>query len=241
MSEQEYSAKRPPAEAPAPRERKRGKGGGINPDAWMVTFSDLLNLLMTFFVLIFASQDPVPPETLFQAFGQSAGVFGLYRTGFLQTIGVVPRHDVSEDLVQVFLDEIGALDIKVQQQERGLVITLPTDAYFQPGSAALNKRAIERIDKLAQFLRDTRHFIRVEGFTDDREPVRPPYTDLWDLSVGRADAVLERLLHDGLDARRLSLVGYGPSHPRFNNVSRLGRQRNRRVEIVILNRPAHNP
>jgi chemotaxis protein MotB len=207
----------------------------------MVTFSDLLTLLMTFFVLMFASQDPVPPETLQQAFGQSVGVFGLFRMGFLETLTAVPRRDLSQDLLQVFLDESGALDIEVRQEERGLVITLPTDAYFAPGSTALNPRAVRRIDRLSEFLRDSRHFIRVEGFTDDQEQGPPPYSDPWALSIARADRVLERLVHNGVEARRLSLVGYGPLRPRASNLSRLGRERNRRVEIVILNRPAGTP
>jgi chemotaxis protein MotB len=209
---------------------------GFDPDAWMVTFSDLLTLLMTFFVLIFASQDPVPPEKLQEAFGQTSGVFGLFRTGFLDKIVAVSRRDISQDLVQVFLNEIGALDIEVEQQARGLVITLPTDTYFDPGSARLNERARNRIDQLADFLIATQHRIRVEGHTDDRERVQPPYPSVWELSVARAHRVLERLVRHGIREDRLALVGYGPTRPRFENVSRVGRSRNRRVEIVILNR-----
>lgn len=223
---------------PPPPARQRPKGGAdeMDPDAWMVTFSDLLTLLMTFFVLIFASQDPVPPEKLQEAFGQTQGVFGLFRTSFLERIAVVARRDLSQDLVQVFLNEIGAVDVEVQQQERGLVITLPTDTYFEPGSARLNAQARERIDKLAAFLAATRHRIRVEGHTDDREQVAAPYPSVWELSVARAHRVLLRLMEHGIADTRVSLAGYGPSRPRFDNVSREGRARNRRVEIVIVNR-----
>jgi chemotaxis protein MotB len=215
----------------------------MDPDAWMVTFSDLLTLLMTFFVLIFASQDPVPPEQLQQAFGPTKGVFDLYRKGFLQDIFVVARRDLSQDLVQVFLNEIGSIDIEVEQQERGLVITLPTDAFFPPGRAELNPRARQRIDRLAEFLAVTQHRIRVEGHTDDRETPAPPYPSVWELSVARAHRVLTRLSAHGIDENRLSLAGYGPTRPRFEGVSRLALERNRRVEIVILNRrqPAGAP
>lgn len=242
MSEQEYSGARrePPPEEREPKEPKGGEGGRIDPDAWMVTFSDLLTLLMTFFVLIFASQDPVPPETLRQAFGQSQGVFGLFRLSFLENITAVPRQDINEDLVRVFLDEIGALDIEVEQQPQGLVITLPADTYFGPGRTALNERSRTRVDKLAEFLRDTGHAIRVEGHTDNREGSLAGI-DPWELSLDRAENVLERLRGAGIAPGRLSLVGYGPSHPRYDNVSRLGRQRNRRVDIVILNRGRDGP
>ncbi len=225
------------AEAGEKRGRGGGKGGSVaDPDAWMVTFSDLLTLLMTFFVLIFASQDPVPPEKLQEAFGQDAGVFGMFRTSFLQRIAAVPRRDISQDLVQVFLDEIGANDVQVEQEERGLVITLPTDTFFAPGSTRLNARAVNRIGQLAALLKVTAHDIRVEGHTDNREPVGRPYRSHWELSLARANRVLERLIRLDVDEERLSLVGYGPSHPKFTNRSRLGRSRNRRVEIVIVNR-----
>lgn len=232
----EERAKAAAAAAAQPRE-KPSKGGddGPDPDAWMVTFSDLLTLLMTFFVLIFASQDPIK-EKIFEVFGQSTGVFGLFRTSFFEDISAVPRTDISQDRVQVFLDEVGAVNIDVKQEERGLIITLPSNAFFQPGSAVLTKEAVTRIGQLAELLQYTKHDIRVEGHTDDLEARRGLTGSTWDLSLERAHAVLLQLLRKPMDPRRLSLTGYGPSRPRYSNVSRLGRQRNRRVEVVILNR-----
>lgn len=234
---------RPAAQTEPPKRERGGRGGGEQPDqdAWMVTMADLLVLLMTFFVLIFAAQDPLPPEKLQEAFGQTTGVFSLFRTGFLERISVAPRRDISQDLVQVFLDEIGALDVDVIQEERGLVITLPTDTFFAPGSPALNRRARTRIDQLSAFLAVTKHRIRVEGHTDTRERVQPPYPGIWELSVARAHRVMRRLERNGVAEDRLALVGYGPAKPLFDNVSARGRARNRRVEIVILNRRNPRP
>ena len=219
--------------AKAGASEKRGGGGddGPDPDAWMVTFSDLLTLLMTFFVLIFASQDPVQ-EKLFSAFGQSTGVFGLFRTSFFETVTVVPRQDISQDRVQVFLQDVGAVNIEVKQEARGLAITLPSNALFRPGSAVLNAAGVKRIGQLSELLRFSKHEIRVLGHPDDREAGDAN----WALSVERAHAVLLQLIANKVDKQRMSLAGYGPSRPKFSNASRLGRQRNRRVDIVILNR-----
>ncbi len=222
---------------PPKRERAKGGGGGkLDQTAWMVTFSDLLTLLMTFFILLFAAADPVPPKTLQEAFGQTTGVFGLFRTGFLERIMVTPRRDISQDLVQVFLTEIGATEIEVRQDERGLVMVLPTDTFFRPGGVTLNRRARSRIDQLAAFLKDTRHRIRVEGHSDNRERPRGGVPDRWRLSLARANSVLERLVVREIPEARLSLVGYGPAKPRFKNLTRKGRAGNRRVELVIVNR-----
>lgn len=219
-----------------PRERPpkpKAPDEGPDPDAWMVTFSDLLTLLMTFFVLIFASADPVK-EKLQEAFGQTSGVFGLFRRSFVEDITAVPRVEISQERLQVLLDELGASDIEVSQDERGLVVTLPSDAYFEPGSARLTEQARTRVGVLSEFLRFSRHDIRVEGHTDNREVSSATYPSSWELSLGRAHSVLLILRGRGVPDTRLSLVGYGPSRPRFDNGSRLGRARNRRVEIVIV-------
>ena len=237
MSEQESYESRSAAEQgpPPPPEPKASGGGELDPDAWMVTFSDLLTLLMTFFVLIFASQDP-SEDKIQQAFGQRGGVFGLYRKSFLDQVIISPRQDVSEDKLEVFLEDVGSVDIEVKQEEQGLVVTLPADAYFEPNSTALNARAIKRVGQLAEFLSITKHQIQVVGHTDNQETGVPVHASPWDLSIARANSVMQRLINSKIPEDRLSLVGYGPSRPRFTNVSRKGRSRNRRVEILILNR-----
>ena len=228
---------RPSGPPPEPQEREKKGGGdeGPDPDAWMVTFSDLLTLLMTFFVLIFASQDPVP-EKLKEAFGQTSGVFGLFRLSLFQDITVTARKDISQDRLKIFLDDIGATDIDLKQEERGLVIALPADTYFPPGRAELNARALKRIGQLAKYLQFSKHAIRVEGHTDNRETGAPGYTNSYDLSLARSHAVLTQLGANNVAANRMSLTAYGPLRPKFTNLSRAGRTRNRRVEIIILNR-----
>ena len=219
-----------------PREREpkpKSADEGPDPDAWIVTFSDLLVLLMTFFVLLFASSDPIK-EKLQEAFGQSSGVFGMLRRSLIEDITAVPRVQISQDRIQVLLAEAGASDIEVRQDERGLVVTLPSDAYFEPGSTRLTETAVKRVGVLADLLRFTTHKIRVEGHTDNREVSSATYPSSWELSLGRAHSVLRLLLGRELPPTRLSLVGYGPSKPRFDNASRVGRSRNRRVELVIV-------
>ncbi len=224
----------------APKEPKEGRAKpvdeGPDPDAWMVTFSDLLTLLMTFFVLIFASQDPIEEKVL-EAFGQSAGVFGRFRTSFFEQISAVARKDISQDRIQIFLDEIGATDVDVSQEEQGLVITIPSQALFAPSAARLTGQARQRLAQVSQVLRFTRHDIRVVGHSDDRETAGGASADGWELSLARAHAVLQELIGNRIPESRMSLNGFGPSRPRFDNRSAAGRARNRRVEIVILNRP----
>ena len=232
----EDRARTAPKAPKPPKERSAGSADeGPDPDAWMVTFSDLLTLLMTFFVLIFASQAPIQEKVL-EAFGQSAGVFGRFRTSFFEQISAIARKDISQDRIQIFLDEIGATDVDVSQEEQGLVITIPSQALFAPSAAKLTEQARKRLGQVSEVLRFTRHEIRVAGHSDDRETAGGASADGWELSLARAHAVLQDLIGNRIPESRLSLNGFGPSRPRFDNRSAAGRARNRRVEIVILNR-----
>ena len=233
--EERAGRKKIPPPQPPGREAKPKADDGPDPDAWMVTFSDLLTLLMTFFVLIFASQDPVE-QVIKEAFGQSVGVFGLFRQSFVEKLVVSPRQDLSQDRIQVFLTEIGSTEVNVRQEQRGLVITLPSDAYFAPNQSQLTPKAIKRIDQLGAYLKFTRHAIRVEGHTDSEEQGRPAYPSPYELSLARARVVLGELAKAQVPEARMSVAGYGPARPKYTNLSRAGRERNRRVEIIILNR-----
>ena len=124
----------------------------------------------------------------------------------------------------------------VSQEEQGLVITIPSQALFAPSAARLTEQARKRLAQVSEVLRFTRHDIRVVGHSDDRESAGGASADGWGLSLARAHAVLQELIANRITESRMSLNGFGPSRPRFDNRSAAGRARNRRVEIVILNR-----
>jgi outer membrane protein OmpA-like peptidoglycan-associated protein len=119
--------------------------------------------------------------------------------------------------------------LKATPTSRGLVLTLG-DVLFNTGRAELNPGAGRILDQLAQFLNEHKERrVEVDGFTDSVG------TDAYneDLSQRRADAVKSALMFRGVDASRISTVGYGKSYPVANNTDSGGRQLNRRVEVVI--------
>ncbi len=129
------------------------------------------------------------------------------------------------------------LDDKVSTtvSERGLRVRLLTDRLlFDSGSAVINPAAFGTLDSIGAIIAEERkHPVAVEGHTDDRPIHTSLYPSNWQLSGGRAAAVVQRLIGAGVAPRRTSLSGYAAEHPVSSNETSAGRARNRRVEIIL--------
>ena len=133
--------------------------------------------------------------------------------------------------------EIADKQVKVEMLERGLVITFVSEVLFDSGKAKLRSEALRAIDQVAGVLTTTVSDLNVgiEGHTDNVAIKHSGWKSNWELSSARALSVLEYLEKEGqVQSRRLSATGFGEHHPVSSNDSREGRQKNRRVEIVIL-------
>jgi chemotaxis protein MotB len=119
--------------------------------------------------------------------------------------------------------------------ERGLKVRLLTDKLlFSSGSAIVHPAAFPTLDSIGAIVAEEgRHPVVVEGHTDDRPIRTSQYPSNWQLSGGRAAAVVQRLIGAGVAPRRTSLSGYAAVHPVTGNETSAGRARNRRVEIIL--------
>lgn len=122
-------------------------------------------------------------------------------------------------------------DLQAQQTDRGMVLTLG-DVLFDTGRAQLKSGAFSTVDRLAAFLRDNpERTVTIEGYTDSVGS--DSYNEA--LSQRRADAVRTALVERGIAATRVTTKGLGEAQPVASNQTAEGRQRNRRVEVVISN------
>lgn len=129
--------------------------------------------------------------------------------------------------------------LKTSIDERGLVIRILTDKLlFSSGEAALAPASGPLIAHVAHLLtlQGISNDIRVEGNTDNQPISTAQFHSNWDLSAARATAVLDQLVADGVQQKRLSVAGYGAERPISTNSTYGGRALNRRVDIVVLRR-----
>lgn len=130
-------------------------------------------------------------------------------------------------------DELQEVDVKVL---KGVVyVSLADNMLYKSGSYEINARAKTTLSKISKILSDYRDFeILVEGNTDTVPISQPNIRNNWDLSALRASSVVQCLQTGfGIDPKRMSAAGRGQYNPIATNDTELGRQRNRRTQIII--------
>ncbi len=133
--------------------------------------------------------------------------------------------------------EIDSGQVRVGMRGDDLVITILSEVLFDSGKAKLRSEALEALGKVGGVLNTTVKDLNVgiEGHTDNVPIKHSNWKSNWELSTARALSVLHYLAEDhGLDPSRMAATGYGEYRPVADNDSAEGRQKNRRVEIVII-------
>ena len=235
-----------------PGKKKPPEKKGVKVGEYMVSYADMMTLLFAFFVLMMGDpiEDPRQMRLFLSAFTGSLGVFEGGTTlskGALvdmgQTIESLPSPERGHSLArstrqaqEVLRPEIRAKQVRVQEDERGITISLASDAFFAPGSAVLDlDRSSELLRKVAQLVvASAEQNIAIEGHTDDMPIVSDIFRSNWQLSTARANAVLDFLATEGVAERRMQIVGYADTRPIENNDTPEGRAYNRRVDIIML-------
>ncbi len=130
-------------------------------------------------------------------------------------------------------DELKDVDVKVL---KGVVyISLADNMLFKTGSYEISPRAMETLSKIAKIIKDYKDYdVLVEGNTDNVPISRTNIQDNWDLSALRATSVVRCLQHEfGINPQRMTAGGRGEYNPIATNDTEVGKQRNRRTEIII--------
>jgi len=253
MAEENLSeAEAPTLKCPKPEEQECPGGA---PE-WMATFSDLVTLLMCFFVLMFA-MSTTQQETfkeLVESMRSALGVSAVPEAGNREglTMHAVPSDNTTEapkvddvgGMIQKDLEEVvgevrelvmfnklGGL-VTASEGDSGAVITMTDMLLFNQGGAQLSEMGIDVLRKIASVLSRLAYHVKVKGHTDNLEINSKVYPSNWELSAARASAVARLLVESGLNPKYISAEGYAQYQPVATNDTEEGRARNRRVEIV---------
>ena len=195
---------------------------------WLTTFADMMTLLMTFFVLLFAMStiDPVKLEQFGQSFGEQQGSRKKTKKVSLSQINMEVKKLVkSQELQQ---------QVKVRMDARGVTLEIASDLAFNIGSADLSFAIEDFLIKLVETMGKATYAIAVEGHTDN-VPIRSStFPSNWELSAARASAVIRFLTSQGVAADKFRAIGFGDTAPKVPNDSAENRAKNRRVDITFL-------
>lgn len=209
---------------------------------WIVTFNDMITLILTFLVLILSMSD-MDKASIDQVSQSVSEAFGI---GGVRAPLVLPRTvQPSVDRGQIQADrnaEISGMAVKIaslpgmeaRMSPGGIQVTLSEKVLFDPGSDVLAADSGRVLMSLVPFLLKAGAFITVEGHTDNRPVDKGRFPTNWELSTARAVSVVSFLEKEGgIPPERLSAVGYGDTRPRIGNDHARARQINRRVEMNL--------
>jgi chemotaxis protein MotB len=130
--------------------------------------------------------------------------------------------------------EIENHEIEIRLTPVGFVVSLKELGFFRSGEAYLLPAAVSKLSRIANILNQHGFEVRIEGHTDNVPIHTAEFRSNWELSTARATAVVRILIEElGFDPARVSVGGFGEYHPLDTNLTPEGRQRNRRVDLVV--------
>ena len=213
--------------------------------AWMIIFTDLVSLMLTFFVLLF-SMSAVKVEAwnkavsaLSQSLKPSERTAQIERGSSFDISTLSMRRAINLDYLTSVLNKAMASDellknSQLMRLEDRLVIGLPGDRLFQADNAVLSKDANKALSNLGGVLRNIGNQIGTNGHTDPTPLKGSQYTSNWELSMGRATAVANALKRSGYTE---DIISFGYASSRFMELPKVPeaerRVMGRRIDIVV--------
>ena len=214
-------------------------------DGWVMTYGDMMSLLLTFFVLIvsFSSMQESKFEQAAESLKEAFGVMAKPQNVIELNRPIVPRKSDREEAFE-FLFEVREIEkalieqnldqqVQIETRQDGVLVQMPAPLLFTSGRAELLETSQPLLDVLARLFRKFPGEVRVEGHTDDLPISSKLFPSNWELSSGRAVAVARYFQRLGIPPDRLAATGYGEHRPRETNETPEGRSANRRVEILL--------
>ncbi|SRR5690625_4280706 len=241
---------------------------------WMVTYSDMVTLILVFFILLFsisqidaekfrAVAESYQERTIFDFFPSAVPLDYSVNVGEGDDTADLPASkyneedelgddgdDVEDAGGYADIDELkGLLEeieryleqndlsnvITANRTDRGVVLILQERVLFESARAEIIDEAIPFLDKVGTLLNNINNYVKVEGHTDSRPINTFQYPSNWELSTARASSVVRYFIEDlQLEPARFQAVGFSDTRPIAENDGPDNWQKNRRVEIVIL-------
>ncbi len=228
------------------KKKKEEDKGPKGVPAYMLTYGDMMTLLLCFFVLI-VSMSTMEVEKYKKAAASLKGA--LSALPFQERVRPAPiepmrpaagamkkgrRSRAIARLQRVIREHDLEKIIKVQENQQGIHITIGDPALFDTGRAEIKPTFLPVLNQIVEVVHTGDEIIRVEGHTDNVPIHNPQFANNWELSIARSLSVIRYIRNSQeIDPKRLRPVGCGEFHPIAINDNEEGKALNRRVEIYI--------
>jgi chemotaxis protein MotB len=219
------------------------------PARWIITFNDLMTLLLVFFVLLFTMGSIEARKLEVFKNGLQSGL-GVLEEGKKVEVSVATRTDlhvpgsnqiekemaIDSSKIKESIEELKREEgIGAEVTEEGVVIRLEESVLFDSGIADINPDAFPVLERLAEIISDIPNPVRIEGHTDNIPIHTRKFPSNWELSTARAINVIKYLANiKGIAPERLAGAGYGEVRPLVSNDTPENRAINRRVEVILV-------
>ncbi len=242
------------------RSKRKEENDAENTHLWLLTYSDIVTLCLTFFILLysFSTLDTIKWKSVVVSLQGALGVLdgstmpadgGIYDKGNAEEIK--QDNEQKEDYLK-YQEEMKRLEniknklneyisahelqdnVTTNIEERGVVIRFQDSVLFPKGSADLFPKSTTILSGISVIFKELKNPIRIEGHTDNLPIHTENYPSNWELSTARATNVLRFLIEQGIEGKQLSAVGYGEYHPVEANTNEDNRKKNRRVDMVLI-------
>jgi chemotaxis protein MotB len=233
------------------------------PDNWLMTYLDLITLLLALFVVMLAltrlgpglaaeppeiatglSLSKLPPAPVRPWAVNLPDIPAEWATVPIPkppapetTAPAEPLKQPPPPVKMPTAEQLGLKDlgksVKVEINRQSVNFRISSELLFTSGQATLSKEGVSVVKQLAEVINRSKFPISVEGHSDNVPILTRQFASNWELSASRATSVLRELVNDGVDPQRLRAVGYADTKPLESNDTPEGRAANRRVELIM--------
>lgn len=222
---------------------------------WLVTYADLMTLLLVFFVLLFSLSNidrerykSAIERVKVQVDQKKVPTALMELMELMETSDTMDQRFTIEEITGLRTRETGLIKdlnrfvvnkndsnmIRTQKIQGKIIVTINGQALFDSGSAALKTKAAPILDQIVAVVFEYPEYdINIKGYTDDIPIATQQFPSNWELSAIRATTVLKHLIQRGIRPKRLTATGYADMEPLVPNISDANRALNRRVEFVL--------